>query len=74
MFDSDQTKAGKYVAGLHLPVEQATRQACAECDAIIIFATSYNREIIAMLTEIGFTGNILYFEGNKLRKIKNQER
>lgn len=74
VFDSDQTKAGKYVAGLHLPVEQATRQACAECDAIIIFASSYNREIIAMLTEIGFTGNILYFEGNKLRKIKNQER
>ena len=68
VFDSDPAKTGKYVAGLKLPVEHATQQACGECDAVIIFASSYNREIIALLSELGYTGKIFYFEGNKVRK------
>ncbi len=66
VFDSDPSKAGRYVAGLRLPVEQATKEKCSKCDAILIFASSYNHEIIALLKDFGYPGKIIYFEGYKV--------
>lgn len=68
VFDSDESKAGKYISGLDRPIEQVSRQKCDACDAVIIFASSYNEEIITKLRRIGYTKEIIYFEGAVVKK------
>ena len=66
IFDGDRRKIGKYYCGLPIKVEQYGVEIASECDTIIIFASSYNDEIIRMLKENGYEGKILYFENMEL--------
>ncbi|MDR2558110.1 MAG: class I SAM-dependent methyltransferase [Oscillospiraceae bacterium] len=67
--DSAANKEGLYVSGINIPVEKVTQSAISESDAVIIFASAYNREIIKTLREeYRFKGKIVYFDGQEIRE------
>ena len=49
IFDRDENKEGKYIVGINLPIMKPSRESLEKVDAVIIFATSYTKEIIASL-------------------------
>ena len=64
LFDSNSEKAGKYIGCLPVPVEPVSADALEDCDAVLIFASSYNEEIIKSLREnFQYRKKIVYFEG-----------
>lgn len=63
LFDSNADKAGKYIGNLPVPVEPVSPQALQESDAVLIFASAYNTEIIKTLRQqLHYPGKIVYFE------------
>ena len=60
--DSDEKKEGKYVSGINHPVEKVSRERILCSDTIIILASSYNKEILVQIEEMGYTGKIIYFD------------
>lgn len=67
--DSDISKSGKYVADIPIAVEAVSQEILQESDAVVIFASSYNAEIIQDLRgKYSYTGKILYFEAAGVRE------
>jgi len=67
LLDSNAGKAGKYISGLDIPTEKATDSLVKNSDAIIIFASTYNKEIIHTLRNSWmYSGKIVFFEDNEV--------
>lgn len=67
VFDSDAGKHGLYVSGLDKPITRYSPDAAEELDVMLIFASSYNREIIEFLRASGFSKRIVYFDNTDVR-------
>ena len=50
---------GKYIANSHAPIMKPSPEAIRENDLIIIFAVSYQQEIISLLKNMGYSGDVL---------------
>lgn len=73
LLDSSLRKVGQYVAGFEVPVEEPTSANVNKNPIIIIFASSYNDEIIERLRKQEmYTGDIIYFENNELQVNKRE--
>ena len=59
IFDSDAYKQEKYIVNSQVPIMKPSPEAIRENDLIIIFAISYQQEIISLLKNMGYTGNVL---------------
>jgi len=59
LFDSDSHKQGKYIANSQAPITKPSPEAILKNDLIIIFAVSYQQEIISLLKNMGYTGDVL---------------
>ena len=69
LFDSAPEKTGKYIGSIPVPVESVSLEAVYECDAVVIFATAYNVEIIKALQEtFHYPGKIIYFESSDVKE------
>lgn len=67
IFDSDESKYGGYIGGLDISIEQPDTGIIEQMEAVVIFASTYNSEIIKILTEIyNYKGKIVYIENNKI--------
>lgn len=67
IFDSDESKYGGYIRGLDISVEQPDTGIIEQMEAVVIFASTYNSEIIKDLTEIyNYKGKIIYIEDDKI--------
>ena len=66
IFDSDKGKVGKYIGGIDVPVRQFDVGLANDCGVLIIFASSYNDEIISMLLDKGYSGRIVYFDRDRV--------
>ena len=65
--DSSVGKVGKYISGLDIPIELVTHEIVEKSDAVIIFASSYNNEIIHDLREkYDYQKPIILFNNNRL--------
>ncbi|MDO5602252.1 MAG: class I SAM-dependent methyltransferase, partial [Oscillospiraceae bacterium] len=68
LMDMDPQKEGRYVSGISVPIEPVSDRPLRESDAVLIFASAYNDEIIEKLREdYGYRGKIVYFEGDTVR-------
>ena len=68
LIDSSVSKKGKYISGIKVPIENITRDIISMSDTIIIFASSYNEEIIQSLNNTySFKGKIIYFDKEKIK-------
>lgn len=67
VFDSNEEKKNTYLSGINSKVELVKTDALNACDVIIIFASSYNREIVLKLKEMGYCGNIIIFEQSNVK-------
>jgi hypothetical protein len=57
-----------YAAGIDHAIEYPTKEAIQSSKAIIIFASSYNKEIIKELRGVyHYIGLIIYFEGKNVK-------
>lgn len=64
IWDSSPEKKGLYVSGIDIQIEMVSQSAIDESDIIIIFASSYNKEIIHDLRKkYGYKNKIVYFDG-----------
>lgn len=71
LLDFSAEKAGKFVTGIPVPVEQVSEQTVRNSPVIVIFASSYNEEIIQRLRKNeGYQGEIIYFEGTNVLSSK----
>ncbi len=62
LVDSNAKKVGLYVSGINCPVEMASAEIVNNCPAVLVFASSYNEEIVNRLREeFGYTGDIILF-------------
>ncbi|MNW26112.1 bifunctional 3-demethylubiquinone-9 3-methyltransferase/ 2-octaprenyl-6-hydroxy phenol methylase [compost metagenome] len=67
LVDSSDDKVGLYISGIDLPVELVQQNIIDDSDLIIIFAASYNKEIINTLKNtFGYEKSIVYFEGEEI--------
>jgi len=67
IFDTDQHKTGYYVINSKNPIELPSAEKINKNDLIIIFAVSYQDEIISMLkNQFNYKGDILCLEENPL--------
>lgn len=67
IFDSDESKYGGYIGGLDISIEQPDTGIIEQMEAVVIFASTYNSEIIKDLTEIyNYKGKIIYIEDDKI--------
>lgn len=73
IFDSDIKKSGTYISGINKKIEKLEKNIMGECEAIIIFASSYNDEIIEKLKKNDYKGDIIIFEGNEVKKVNMSE-
>lgn len=65
--DSSEDKIGLYINGIDLQIEKVQQSIIDESDAIIIFASSYNKEIMDNLRNTyGYAKVIVYFEGEEV--------
>ncbi len=72
VFDSDESKVGKYISGIDIPVEEISKEKLNSCDAVVIFASSYNQEIInKLLVEYRYEGEIVYKSKDIFRRYKD---
>lgn len=63
LLDSSKEKIGRYIGNIPVPVQAVSKEALQNSDAIVIFASSYNKEITEKLKhEFNYTGKIIYFE------------
>jgi SAM-dependent methyltransferase len=63
IIDSSKDKVGKYINSLDIPIEEITPEIIVGSDAVIIFATAYNDNIIKTLREkYQYRGKIIYFD------------
>lgn len=63
LVDSSPGKIGGFVSGIPVPVEQVTAEIIQNSPVILIFASSYNTEIIQRLRkDENYRGEIIYFE------------
>lgn len=63
VLDSSQAKAGKYIIGINRKITPPTTKIVCDSDLIVIFASSYNSEIMNELRNIyNYRGDIAYFE------------
>lgn len=70
VIDSDAKKAGMFLSGLNCPVKIASASLLKSCPCVMIFASSYNSEIIKKLrNDFGFLGDIIYHENNSEWKL-----
>ena len=66
-FDSDKNKRGLYVSGIKAPIETPSKNALSECDAILIFASSYTDQIINELkTTYSYNGVVVRFDKDSI--------
>ena len=64
IFDSDPYKESKYIVNCRAQVVKPVHEVIRDNDLIIIFAVSYQDEIIdALKKEYGYSGDILCLEG-----------
>jgi len=62
LVDSNAKKVGLYVSGISRPVELASTEIVNNSPAVLVFASSYNDEIVVQLREeFGFKGDIILF-------------
>ena len=67
IFDNDEKKHNGYIAGLDISIEKPNKNKIKEMQAIIIFASAYNQEIIKELNELyEYDGKIIYIENDKI--------
>ncbi|MEK3704937.1 class I SAM-dependent methyltransferase [Paenibacillus sp. FSL R7-0198] len=67
LVDSSEDKIGLYINGIDLQIEKVQQSIIDESDAIIIFASSYNKEIMDNLRNTyGYAKVIVYFEGEEV--------
>lgn len=64
--DKSESKIGKYISHLNLPIEKISGDIIYSSDVVLIFASMYNDEIICELKDKNFDGKILYFEKGEL--------
>lgn len=63
-FDTDHHKLGRYVVNCSTPISLPDRDTVRDNDLIVIFAASYQDEIIRSLRDdLGYSGDVLCFEG-----------
>lgn len=66
VFDTDPYKTGKYIVNCETQVVQPSHDKIKENNLIVIFAVSYQDEIIGSLKkEYGYSGDILCLEGER---------
>lgn len=69
LMDGSPSNIGKYISGISIPIEPVSQRAVQESDVIVIFASSYNDEIIKSLRERHhYQGAIIYFDGETIKK------
>ena len=59
------------MSGLERKVEIIDTEALNECEMVIVFASSYNREIILKLKEMKYNGDIIVFEQSRVKLLCN---
>lgn len=70
IIDSCENKKGKYVCGINRPIEVVNKKIIENSDTIIIFASTFNKNILHELeNKYRYKGKIIYFEnGDVLSK------
>lgn len=67
IFDGDKRKFGNYISGIPVPIEGIDEDKLRELEAVVIFSSSYNLEILKILKEdYKYKGRIIYFEDYKV--------
>lgn len=70
VIDSSKSKQGKYVSGIDIPIEIASKEIIKQSDAIIIFATTYKDEIVNDLQhKYNYHGRIIFFDADTVKYI-----
>ncbi len=63
IIDFSKDKHGKFITNLDIPIEDVDQHIIDESDAIIIFASGYNQEILDDLeNKYNFNGKIIFFD------------
>lgn len=70
LIDSSPDKVGKYVQNIGVVATRADAAAIRKNPVIVIFASSYNAEIIERLHAEQYAGDIIYFEGTEVKIVK----
>lgn len=71
VFDTDVDKKGKYISGIDKSIELISNENINFCEIVIIFASSYNREIIKRLRDTGYNKEIIIFEQEEIKLISD---
>lgn len=71
--DCSDDKMGKHIAGIKVAIEKPTADIIAKSSAIVVFASSYNAEIIEQLRkDYLYEGEIIYFEDNDVKSSREK--
>ena len=66
--DSSKNRTGQFINGIDVPIEMVTKEKILSSDAVIIFASAFNAEIIHSLrNEYNFKNSIYYFNGGDIQ-------
>lgn len=61
--DSSSNKVGKYVSGISVPIEMVSQRILDVSDVVIVFASTYNEDIMKQLKEkYQYSGKVIYFQ------------
>ena len=67
--DSSKSRTGQFIDNIDIPVEMVTSEKILSSDAVIIFASAFNAEIIRLLrNEYNFKNSIYYFNGGDIKE------
>lgn len=68
LFDNSDSKMGLFVSGIKVPIQKPEFSAIQNSEVIIIFASSYNDQIITELrNKYFYKGEIVYFDNNEVK-------
>ncbi|MCT7552840.1 class I SAM-dependent methyltransferase [Aliarcobacter butzleri] len=70
-FDNDQNKWGKYLPNSSKPIQKVDNEVLKHAELIIIFAITYEKEILTFLKEIEYKNNILSLSYEKIMSFKD---
>jgi hypothetical protein len=68
--DSSKAKAGQYCNAINVPIETVSPEVVRASDLILLFATSYAREILEQLRGMGFCGDVALVEDGGIKVVK----
>lgn len=67
VFDSNASKENTYLSGVNKKIEETKVETLQDCDVIVVFASSYNENIILKLKDMKYKNNIITFEQGNVK-------